>query len=235
VVLTIRPLKGADDGFGDAQRADRLGVRRAALELMADRGFSGVTVDNIVARAGISRRTFFRLFAGKHQVVSCDHGIYYAEVCDFLSRHDSERTLARSAEAAGLISESLSAVREQAQLRERIIASDDALVAEENRWFALYQESLAEFLTQPQGVATTLEAEMLAASIIAAVRVTMRDWLADPSISAITRFRDGIRTLQAERAGSPTRRTIAVVETELTVDELVQRLRAQPQSADTAP
>lgn len=224
MVLTIRPAKGSDDGFGQPQSADRLAVRRAAIELMTASDFSAVTVDDIVARVGISRRTFFRLFAGKHQVVSCDHIVYYAEVCDFLRRHDADRTLVPAAEAAELILESLSAVHSDAVTRAAIVQSDDALIAEEDSWFSLYQTTFAEYLTQPQGVVTTLEAEMLSASIVAAVRTTLRDWLADPKIAAVDRLRDGIRLLRSAPSQLTTRRRVAIIETTLDIDALAARL-----------
>jgi AcrR family transcriptional regulator len=47
--------------------AQRLGV--AAVELFADRGYEDVTVVEIAERAGLAKRTFFRHFADKREIL----------------------------------------------------------------------------------------------------------------------------------------------------------------------
>ncbi|WP_290050790.1 TetR/AcrR family transcriptional regulator [Amycolatopsis solani] len=51
----------------DPGTADRL--RKAALELYAEHGYDAVTVTQIAERAGITRRSYFRYFADKREVL----------------------------------------------------------------------------------------------------------------------------------------------------------------------
>ena len=52
-----------------ARNAVRDEVVCAAWELFAEHGFEATTVDQIAAAAGMSRRTFFRYFAGKDELI----------------------------------------------------------------------------------------------------------------------------------------------------------------------
>src|SRR3954453_10198728 len=44
-------------------------LQQAALELFAERGFDQTTVEDIATRAGVTKRTFFRHYADKREVL----------------------------------------------------------------------------------------------------------------------------------------------------------------------
>ena len=56
----------------------RTALRLAGLELFASDGFDSVTVDQIAERAGVSRRTFFRHFRNKDDVLFLYEQRYFA-------------------------------------------------------------------------------------------------------------------------------------------------------------
>lgn len=61
------------------QREQSAGMIEAALfELMGEKEFAGITVSEIVRRADVARRTFYRLYKGKEDVIHC----CFARLCE---------------------------------------------------------------------------------------------------------------------------------------------------------
>ncbi|MFF2552425.1 TetR family transcriptional regulator [Nocardia sp. NPDC058058] len=68
----------------DDATARRLTVVDHALRLFAEKGYEATTVDEIAEAAGISRRTFFRQFRSKEDVVFADHESQLAQARAYL-------------------------------------------------------------------------------------------------------------------------------------------------------
>jgi AcrR family transcriptional regulator len=68
--------------------AERLGV--AAVELFADRGYEDVTVVEIAERAGLTKRTFFRHFADKREILFRGQDAYREMFADAIARAPAE-------------------------------------------------------------------------------------------------------------------------------------------------
>ncbi|MFJ6000882.1 TetR/AcrR family transcriptional regulator [Arthrobacter sp. NPDC092385] len=224
MVLTLRPAgSGSWNGPNDSGKAERLAVRRAVVPMIVERGLDDVTVDDIIAAAGISRRKFFRLFTGKNQVFSCDHEVYHLEVHTYLLQHQGERTLHRAAKGAALIVDALTAVPDDAKMREQILRRNPALLAEELLWYARYETTIAEFLTGVSAPSPPVPSVMTAAAIIAAVRASISSYTSGITPTAARAFADAINTYTNPSSANSQR--IALVQTSLTMDELLERIQ----------
>lgn len=66
-----RPSPAAEGGLRDRKKhATRQALRTAALQLVAERGFAHVTVEDIAAAANVATRTFFNYFSSKESAVT---------------------------------------------------------------------------------------------------------------------------------------------------------------------
>ena len=168
-----------------ARAARREGTRQAlfasAMTLFGQQGYDAVTVDDIAARAGVSRRTFFRYFATKDAVL-LDHSERRLAV---LRRH-----LGRSPVGAPghqLVRRALqalvhraSAEREELLAVERVTRASSALIARQLEQDIDLENTIADAIQRADGggAAGRLRAEVCAAAVVGAWRSTLRAWFA---------------------------------------------------------
>ncbi len=78
---------------GRPSATSRGDLELVARELFAERGFDATTVEDIAAAAGIGRRTFFRYFASKNDVVWGDFDRGLADLRTRLAAADPDQPL----------------------------------------------------------------------------------------------------------------------------------------------
>ncbi len=153
-------------------------LAEAARALFLSRGFATVTIEEIVARAGVSRRTFFRYFPTKEAA-------FFADQADRLDRFGVGMA-SRAAAAPGApawthardalmdlagdyMADVPAALRWNAELQ-----SSEALRAEDLRLDAEWEASIVAFL---EGAgATPLTAHVQAGALMGVTRAALRHW-----------------------------------------------------------
>ncbi|MEV6961097.1 TetR family transcriptional regulator [Streptomyces sp. NPDC051207] len=172
------PRRGEKAAAGKPPMRDALVA--AAFQLFLERGYEQTTVDDIVALAGVGRRSFFRYFPSKEDVVFPDHERCLADMTAFLASggHEDE-PVARVCEAArlvlGMYAENPSFSVQRYRLTKRV----PGLRAYELSVVWRYERALAEYLRgrfagRRDG---TLQADVIAAAVVAAHNNALRSWL----------------------------------------------------------
>ncbi|MGY1695281.1 MULTISPECIES: acyl-CoA-like ligand-binding transcription factor [unclassified Geodermatophilus] len=169
--------------------ATRLALHQAALQLVAERGLDGVSVDDVAARAGVSPRTFFNYFPTKDDAVV---GIDASAVAQ-----TAERFAARPAHESPV--DALRAVQAQQAaemadepeglwpLRLRVIEAHPVLVGRLHAVFNSAERALAEAVAVRTGTdaAGDVYPTLLAAVSGTAVRAALRAWLASDCTTSL--------------------------------------------------
>ncbi|GKQ34993.1 TetR/AcrR family transcriptional regulator [Streptomyces sp. A012304] len=152
----------------------------AAFQLFLERGYEQTTVDDIVELAGVGRRSFFRYFPSKEDVVFPDHERCLADMTAFLARSGPEHEpVGRVCDAARLVLGMYAENPAFSVQRYRLTKKVPGLRAYELGVVWRYERALAEYLRgrfagRPDGI---LRADVIAAAVVAAHNNALRSWL----------------------------------------------------------
>ncbi|MET8131621.1 TetR family transcriptional regulator [Streptomyces sp. NPDC005251] len=152
----------------------------AAFQLFLERGYEETTVDDIVALAGVGRRSFFRYFPSKEDVVFPDHERCLADMTAFLSEEaDTDDPVQRVCDAARLVLRMYAENPTFSVQRYRLTKKVPGLRAYELSVVWRYERALAEYLRGRSAGARedTLRADVVAAAVVAAHNNALRSWL----------------------------------------------------------
>lgn len=152
----------------------------AAFRLFLERGYEHTTVDDIVALAGVGRRSFFRYFPSKEDVVFPDHERCLADMTAFLAAsNEADEPVRRVCDAARLVLRMYAENPTFSVQRYRLTKQVPGLRAYELSVVWRYERALAEYLRgrfagRRDGI---LQADVIAATVVAAHNNALRSWL----------------------------------------------------------
>ncbi|MEW1826760.1 mycofactocin system transcriptional regulator [Streptomyces sp. NPDC088196] len=166
---------------GRPPATSRAALERVGFELFARQGFDRTTVDDIAAAAGIGRRTFFRYFASKNDLV---WGDFEAELVKL------ERLLAAADPTAPMMDALRDAVVEFNRFdpaavpwhrqRMTLILRVPTLQADSTVRYASWRTLVTEFAARRTGtVSSDLLPRLIGHTVLAACVAAYEHWLAD--------------------------------------------------------
>ncbi|PDP87987.1 TetR family transcriptional regulator [Glycomyces fuscus] len=167
-------------GRGGQTRADTREVVLAAVRLFTEGGFEATTMDQIAAATGVSRRSLFRRFGSKEDILFAEHDELFSTVAGFLEASPDD-PLTSVLSAARLVLQGYLGDPEITVPRYRLVRAHDRLRDREVAMTARYQAAFSRYLARRGGGGDrSLAAGVVAASLIAAHNHVLRGWLRNP-------------------------------------------------------
>lgn len=166
-------------GRASATSSSELG--RIGLELILERGFDAVTVDDIAARAGIGRRTFFRYFASKNDLPWGDFDVMLEHLRAHLAAMPSDRPLAETLRDA-VVGFNTYPEHELPFHRRRmaVLLETPTLVAHSALRYASWRQVIADYAAERLGTSpSSLVAQVIGRTCLAIALAAYERWLAD--------------------------------------------------------
>ncbi|CCK25350.1 regulatory protein [Streptomyces davaonensis JCM 4913] len=202
------PRRGEKAEAAAAKPPMREALVAAAFRLFLERGYEQTTIDDIVALAGVGRRSFFRYFPSKEDVVFPDHERCLADMTAFLaSGTPDEEPVRRVCDAARLVLRMYAENPTFSVQRYRLTRQVPGLRAYELSVVWRYERALAAYLrTRFAGRRDgTLQADVIAAAVVAAHNNALRSWLrSDGKGDADATVDHALRYVQSSFGAPPT-------------------------------
>ena len=175
----------------------------AAFDLFEERGYDNTTVIEIAARAGLTKRTFFRHFADKREVLFAGMApLQDAMVAAVAAAPASAGPLEVMASALDAAADFFGEGSELARRRRRIVAANPELQERELIKLAGLAGALAREL-RARGVSDPT-ALLTAEAAVTVLRVALERWTDEPGEDDLRRLiRTSLDELRAVVAGAP--------------------------------
>ena len=171
----------------------RRALQRAAVQLVAKRGFEHVTVEDIADAVDVSRRTFFNYFASKEEALIGQDPEAAERVREaLLARPDVEPPLESLQVVLGDVAAEIASDREDWLAHRTLIRAEPRLLSAHLAGWAAFERALVHAVAERTGCdpERDLYPALVVASAVGATRVALMRWR--------TRGKAPLRTLVAE-------------------------------------
>lgn len=157
-------------------------LEEVALRLFVKHGFDATTVEDIAAAAEVSRRTFFRYYGSKEDVLLADHPRRLGELREALAaRPPSESPLTALRHALLSLSGTYEEDRPRLLLRAKVMRGTPSLQGRSLVLQRDWEQALSEMVAERLDVdpRRDLRPAVVAATTLAAIRAAWQTWLED--------------------------------------------------------
>ncbi len=190
----------------------RVRVVAEAIDRFAEGGYEATTVDEIAAAAGISRRTFFRQFRSKEDVIFADHEQLLDEVKQYLAMGHQD-PWAAICDAARLVFTHFRESRDLSLRRYRVVQLVPALRDRELVTVHSYERIFIDYLREARPDEGVLKIVGYAAAVTACHNYLLRAMIrgdADATVEALDVALADLRTTYGVAPGSGTDQEVVV-------------------------
>ena len=169
------------EGLREKNRTEvRARLVAAALELFADQGFDAVTIDAIAARAKVSRRTFFRYFPTKEDVVMERRVEQLSRFRDLLRAGSQEAPFEQVRSAFEALAGDYKAMRRRVLVEHALFAASPSLLKRDLEIDRLFEVEIGAALARTAAsVSSRRRARLCAAAVMGVLRVVIEEWARD--------------------------------------------------------
>lgn len=206
----------------------RLAVVGQALRLFAEQGYEATTVDEIAEAAGISRRTFFRQFRSKEDVVFADHEEQLARAQAYLAAAQGDPWQAVREAVVGIF-ERFTETRELAARRYRVVRQASALRDREIVTVFRYERLFTDYLRSRLPEVADLELIQFSAAVTATHNYLLRRMVRGRSDASVADLRAAVRAIvpasaSASSASASSEMVVAVFPREMPARQVAELL-----------
>lgn len=182
---------------GRPRTTSRDEVQRVALALFAERGFEETTLDEVAAAVGVSRRTLFRYYPSKNDIVWGEFSEQLEGLRAGLAAAEPDEPLMEVVRRA-VVAFNDYADQEELRIRMGLITSVPALQGHSMLRYRDWCDVVAEFVAaRLGGRADDQLPQVIANAALGTAMATYRHWITHPDADLLAELDEAFRLLAA--------------------------------------